>query len=485
MTHRLPLPAWLVLLLACSGARAATPAAVPEPARPPAAPAAEPVPAPAEAPAPAPRPDPQPAREPDAAAVPDPVEGPTPPPGAPLSEDEQRLWRKTITVRLARPTWRTLNRYDAAYIYMLPMHAAFERGYAEGRQEVAEHIDHFLLERDSVRLRSEAQISWLQYFYFLSRFVVLASEHGQGALVPPELPEALRGWLEQLWYRGPAWQWQRKPFPGGIRERLEWKLSDAPPLKGLSYEHAILDQELFLFAIAADLRHYGELRHSPLASDSMLMEMRRVARRVYDQRVVWNADSGWTFQPGIWRDHPDHVYECRVEKRPGMPRCPEITGVEDASHTHRFPLWLEGLAAAEPPGSSERAYYERLLRGLERQFFDRVLVPPSPDFGGWRLRNYMNGQNGLYRWGYKQFGPDEGYGPYELSFALLSSWWGFLPGPRARSLYRDLAAEFPLSPALLKVYMGPPPLGRPPGKPNGILVDGTALLLCRLASERP
>jgi len=315
--------------------------------------------------------------------------------------------------------------------------------------------------------------------------VVLATEHGQGALVPPELPGALRGWLEQLWYRGPAWQWQRKPFPGGIRERLAWKLSDAPSLKGYSYEHAILDQELFIFAIAADLRRYGELRHSPLASDSMLMEMRRVGRRVYDQRVVWNADSGWTFQPGIWRDHPDHVYECRAEKQPGMPRCPEITGVEDASHTHRFPLWLEGLAAAEPAGSPERAYYERLLRGLERQFFDRVLVPPSPEFAGWRLRNYMNGQNGLYRWGYKQFGPNEGYGPYELSFALLSSWWGFLPGPRARSLYRDLAAEFPLSPQLLKVYMGPQPLGRPAGKPNAILVDGTALLLCRLASERP
>ena len=114
-----------------------------------------------------------------------------------------------------------------------------------------------------------------------------------------------------------------------------------------------------------------------------------------------------------------------------------------------------------------------------------MLVKPSPEFAGYRLRNYMDGENGLYRWGYKQFGPDQGYGPYELSFALLSSWWGFLPGPRARELFANVAKEFPLSPQLLQVYMGPPPKGRPAGRPNGILVDGTAKFLCLLAAELP
>jgi hypothetical protein len=399
-----------------------------------------------------------------------------------LSLELQRLWHRTITPRLAREPWTGPQRYDAAYLFMVPLHAAFEQEYEKGQLELADHVARFLLHRESVSLTPDTQVSWLQYFYLLSRFTVLAADHGRADLIPPELPEALRGWMEQIWVRAPAWQWFRRPFPGGVRERLEWKLSGFPSLGGRSYEHAILDQELFVFAIAADLRQYGRRVGTPLAGDPLLEEIGRFARRTYVDRVVWNANGGWTFQPGLWRDHPDHQHGCWVDKRLGLRACSIPRGAEDASHSHRSPLWLRSLAEAAPPESAERAYYERLLRGLERQLFDRVLVPPSPDFPGWRLSNYMDGWNGLYRWGYHQFGPDEGYGPYELSFVLLSGWWSFLPGQRTRGLYRDLASAFPLSPELLQVYMGPPPLGRPPGRPNGILVDGTAKLLCRLGA---
>ncbi|HKU60774.1 MAG TPA: hypothetical protein VJQ44_06105 [Gemmatimonadales bacterium] len=465
-------------LAMCAPSAGAPPAAVPTPA-----------PVPAAAPVPADQPVPST----DVASVPDPDPGPQDTvrsaavvrTGPELSADEIKLWQKTVRPRLARDQWLTPARYDAAYLFMLPLHAAFERNYAEGQAEMADQVARFLAQRDTVKLNPDAQISWLQYFYFLSRFMVLAADHGRTDLIPAELPGALRGWIADLWLRGPAWQWFRKPFPGGVRERVEWKLSDAEGPGGKAFEHAILDQELFLFAIGADLRHYGRTVGSPLAHDKVLEELDRFSRRVYDARVVWNADSGWTFQPTIWRDHPDHVYECRTEKQAGLKPCDRIGGSEDASHTHRFPLWMRSLIEAAPPNSPEQAYYTRLLWGLERQFFDRVLVKPSAEFAGYRLRNYMDGENGLYRWGYKQFGPDQGYGPYELSFALLSSWWGFLPGPRARQLFGDVAKEFPLSPELLKVYMGPPPKGRPAGKPNGILVDGTAKFLCLLAAELP
>jgi hypothetical protein len=405
--------------------------------------------------------------------------------GPDLTASEQSLFQRTVKPRLARDQWTTPARYDAAYLFMLPLHAAFERNYPEGQQEFADQVARFINDRATVQLNPDAQISWLQYFYFLSRFLVLASDHGRTDLIPRELPGALHGWVTQLWTKGPAWQWFRKPFPGGVRERVAWKLSDQPGPGGKAFEHAILDQELFLFAIGADLRHYGHTVGSKLEKDPVLQELDRVSRRVYDDRVKWNSDSGWTFQPGIWRDHPDHVYECRTEKQAGLKPCDRIGGSEDASHTHRFPLWMRSLLEAAPAQSPERTYYTRLLWGLEKQFFDRVLVNPSPEFAGYRLRNYMDGDNGLYRWGYKQFGPDQGYGPYELSFALLSSWWGFLPGPRARELFGNVTKEFPLSPELLQVYMGPPPKGRPAGKPNGILVDGTAKFLCMLAAELP
>jgi hypothetical protein len=405
--------------------------------------------------------------------------------GPEFSAGELQLWERRVRPRLARDLWRNAGRYDAATLFMLPLHAAFERNYPEGQQQFAEHIAQFTAQRDSVRLDPDAQLSWLQYLYFVSRFIVLAADHGHPDMIPPELPVALHGWVAELWLRSPAWQWFRKPFPGGFRQRVDWKLSNAPGPGGKAFEHAILDQELFLFAIAADLRHYGRTIGSPLAQDPVLNEVDRFARRVYDARVVWNADSGWTFQPGVWRDHEHHLYDCRTEKRPGLERCDKVGGSEDVSHTHRFPLWIRSSMEAAPADSGERKYYERLQSGLERQFFDRVLVSPSPEFSGYRLRNYMDGENGIYRWGYRTLGRDQGYGPYELSSALLLSWWGFLPGPRARELFRQVAGEFPLSDQLLQLYRGPIPAGRQPGKPPAYLVDGTSELLSRLAAELP
>ena len=400
-------------------------------------------------------------------------------PGPELPADLQQQWQRRITPRLQRELWKGAQRYDAAYLYMVPLHVAFSRGYSAGQQDLAAHVAAFLPYRDSVELAPAAQLSWLQYFYFLSRYTVVAASYGRPDLVPPELPRALRGWIAELWRESPAWQWHRKPFPGGFRERLDWKLSDDRG-KGHSYEKAILDQELLLLAMAADLRQYGRRVESTLASDPVLLEIAQYARRVYDARVAWSDDGGWTFQPGAWRDHPYNHYACREEKRPGLEPCATTTGAEDASHSHRVPLMLRSMAEGHPRGSEGRAYYERLLWGLERQFFGRVAVPPSAEFAGWRVRNFMDGRNGIYRWEYKSLGPNQGYGPYELSGVLLHGWWAFLPGERADSLYRQLAAQFPLTEDQLILYGGP---GKRAQAPTGILRNGTSELGARLAAE--
>jgi hypothetical protein len=400
-------------------------------------------------------------------------------PDSELSPDLQKLWRSRISPRIKREPWKNPQRYDAASLLMLPLHAAFERRYVEGQEEFADHATRFLTYRDSVDLESKDLLSWIQYLYFLSEFTVVAATHDRADLVPAKLPGALQGWTRRLWLRVPAWQWYRKPFPGGMRERLDWKLSGARPLRGKSFERAILDQELMVFAIAADLRRYGQAVGSPLANDPVLEEIDRYARRVYANRVGWTADSGWTFQPGLLRDHPDHRFQCRYEKRVGLEPCATPTGVDDASHGHRYPLLLRSMALSHPSGSDGRRFYERLLRGLERQFFQRVVVPPSDEFPGWRIRNYMDGENGIYRWQFSSLGANQGYGPYELSGALLQGWWTFLPGKRATELYQRIATQFPLTEQQLAVYGGPT---RKPGA-KGILGDGTAELICRLAAE--
>jgi len=98
------------------------------------------------------------------------------------------------------------------------------------------------------------------------------------------------------------------------------------------------------------------------------------------------------------------------------------------------------------------------------------------------MRNFMDGRNGIYRWQYASLGPNQGYGPYELSGVLLHGWWAFLPGERVGRLYRNLAARFPLREEQLAIYGGP--ARRTPGSTD-ILRNGMAELLCRLAAELP
>jgi len=398
-----------------------------------------------------------------------------------FSVNTERLWDHTVSRRLEGDAWATAGRYHAAHVLMLPLHAAFSQHYESGEREFTDHVERFFAHRSEVQFVPATELSWLQYLYLISEFLVLAASHGHPELVPDGLPAQMRSWVDELWRVRPAWHWTRGPFDG-MGERVRWKLASSRPGVGeLSYPGVILDSEIFLLAIAADLRNYGRLVGSPLAGDPLLDTIAAVALDVYRQRVVWHPGGGWTFQPGLWRDHPNYRHACRVRKEPGLRACilPDIA--EDASHSHRSPLWLRSLAGGSPAGSPERHYYQALARGLEEQFFGRVLEPPSSEFDGWRMRNFMDGRNGIYRWEYPSLGPDQGYGAYELSGTLLHGWWAFLPGERARRLYRDLATRFPLPEEQLLIYAGP--ARRMPS--TGVLRDGMAELLCRLAAELP
>ena len=136
-------------LAMCAPAAGAGPAAVP-------APAAAPLPAEPPAATPhviaAPQPDPSPSDT----GGPDPTVVHT---GPPLSAEEVRLWQSRIRPRLGRDLWQTPARYDAAALLMLPLHAAFERNYPEGQQQIADHIARFMTQRDTVRLNPDAQLS--------------------------------------------------------------------------------------------------------------------------------------------------------------------------------------------------------------------------------------------------------------------------------------------------------------------------------------
>jgi hypothetical protein len=365
---------------------------------------------------------------------------------------ERALWSVNVAPYLADSLWSARDRYDAGHFLMVPLHAAFELDEPDWQSQFREHFSRFVASLPTEEDLAGARLDWLQYLYAASRFLVLASDASRGDLVPTGLPEFVAEQVHRYWSVRPAAQYARAPFPGGIRERLDWKLSVTSVPK--SYYRAIIDEESFLFAMAADVRHWENTSQLRSQWSSELDEILDVARAAYAQRAVPQSGGGWLFQPGVWADHPDFAYAGQNGKVPGMPKAPLADVAEDASHSLRYPLWLVSLRGAARD-QAEYAYYSALLVGLARQFTSRVLVQPGDSFPAWRLTNFMDGRNGVYRWQYSTAGEGNGYGPFELSGSFNLGWWGFLRSSLVREAYADQALRFPLPAQVLETYVGP------------------------------
>jgi hypothetical protein len=381
---------------------------------------------------------------------------------------------------LADRLWSDEQAYDAGHHLMIPLHAAFRRGHTGWQGAFAGHFERFVREW-AAGATTQNRLNRLQYLYLAAEFLTLAGS-SRPALIPDPLPELLQAEIREAWEQVPAWQWGRAPFPGGMRERLLWKLST--PSSVPSYYRAVLGEDLFVLSIAADLKRYADVTGWAALDTALVNDILRSAVLVFHQRAVWRGE-GWLFQPGVWADHADFAHAGQPSIGPDLQPAPLPDVAEDVSHSHRFPLWLQSLEAAFPPGTTERAYFQKLRSGLGAQFFGRVLRWPVPLTAPISTSNYMDGRDGVYRWSYITVGLGRGYGPSELSGTLTLGWWAFLPNPEAAALYQDLTHRFPLDSATVALYVGPNTsrvrhdlLTLPAAYSNGFME-----LLVRLAAE--
>jgi len=399
------------------------------------------------------------------------------PASAQIPQRYARLWTENVAPLLERPVWQAnTSRYDATTVLMVPLHAAFELNQPGWQQQFFEHFTRFVGAQPPNIFPAADELSWLQYDYLVSQFLVLAAK--QRKAVPPGLPSLLRRHVISLWTTRPAWQWASNPFKG-IKSRLAWKLKVDRTNK--SYYRAIIDHEEYLFAIAADLIAYDRITGQPDPSTATLREILEAAHATYAQRITYRPDGGWLFQPGAWTDHPEYQYAGRSEKVAGMAPAPLRDVAEDVSHSFRFPLWLISLRRAARD-SVEAAYYEHLLTGLDEQLFRHVVKPPTSSFNAYRLTNFMDGRNGVYRWQYSERGATWGYGPYQLSATFTLGWWAFLGTSRVHDAYQAELARFPFSSNVLATYFANlADINSPSGKPLRDPLGGFRELLLFLA----
>ncbi len=362
------------------------------------------------------------------------------------AHENQPTANHSISGLLAQPLWQSRDAYDASHHLMVPLHAAFASGSTIQTQPFDAFFTTFLITGTSTL--TEERLDRLHFLYFYTRYIVLKLQYS--GCTSSELNHLKHA--EALWrtiVSAPAWQWDRPDFPS-LFERVRWKLDNKSV--GSTYQRAIIDEELFALAISADFTVASRLCNIPLDSQHHLASV--LTRRIYTQELTSTSTGGWIFQKGVWTDHPDFEFagQQQLEKSLKPAKVSDIS--PDSSHSFRQALFLISFGCAEHANSSTRRQFQDLMERLSLQLLTKVIIMPSDVFHGIRLSNYMDGENGVYRYNYATQGKGNGFGPYQLSGSFNLGWWSFL-GTKLMPAHLAQRSSLPFSSTVLNTYTGP------------------------------
>lgn len=360
-------------------------------------------------------------------------------------------WNKFISILTNEALWTERDAYDASHSLMIPMHYAF---MARDKKGVSEF--EILMSRFAINELPGGQLNQAQWMYFVSRYLALRSQVG----LPIDgsdayLVQRLSAWLYNRWVLEPAYQWEKLPF-FGANARLSY-ISSKEAVFNYGYYKAVIDYELFLFAIAGDISFV--LQKNPNMSKKLRKEEKNSIRDVLEtgigiirERGYFTKSMGWLFQIGVWSDHEDYRFAGHEKLDANLNEALVNDISEDASHSHRWPLFFRSLLNSPNLDMDDKHYLKKAYRGFCKQFRDVVV---QKDSEGVLLTNFMDGKNGVYRYRYSTVGKNNklGYGPYELSGILGESWYPFCVG--VNDVFVAYQNSYPLSRKMLDIYTGP------------------------------
>ncbi len=337
--------------------------------------------------------------------------------------------------------WTDDYAYDAAHFLMVPLHYSYE---IKDKELMVKFEDFFRrFDEDKSQFKSiDSELKRLQFNYLISQFVALECQlEEKNADLVKSLTTHLEEEFKQFYLNETVINWKYPDNDNyqfvGNRERIKWKLSDA--LDATYFKKSIIDPELFLMGIAADLLFtYSNCKElsPPDTLLGNLYEINTLALVVFNSRFT-RTESGWIFQKGYWNKHRDFKYagcltqEC-VEKGPS----PIADISPDTSHTLRLPLILSSLERANP---RDKEFYREAKRGLADQVNNKVIE--ITDSGkNIRITNYLDGRNGYYRWDFVT-NKGTGYGPYEVGETFKLGWWTFLEDQKIKKVYAQMSSN--------------------------------------------
>lgn len=95
-----------------------------------------------------------------------------------------------------------------------------------------------------------------------------------------------------------------------------------------------------------------------------------------------------------------------------------------------------------------------IIDANRHQFLRTALLPPTTLVSVFRLNNYIDGRNGVYRLHYSSHRGD-GYGPFELTQTLLDGWWVFLQSSEMEKVFENLLRNYPWTGSSEIAVLGP------------------------------
>ncbi|MGB6117462.1 MAG: hypothetical protein WBF87_04510 [Mesorhizobium sp.] len=340
--------------------------------------------------------------------------------------------------------WTSRDAYDAAHVLMIPMIDAYQSGNEELIERYRGFMSRFIEDREKEEL---GKLTKLQFNYLVSRFTLLETSRSGCSVLGRAALSHVATTAESV-LTSPAWLWKMPDFPS-MFERAEWKLSQADT--NPSYLRAFFDEEFFAFATAADV--VTASRRCDLEPSDVILKAAEIGRKIFLTQGRFD-EKGWVFQPGVWRDHPDYAYAGNLSIGPDLKKVPVDSIGGDSSHAARMPLIINSFICSVSNDEQAAKNLSEISNGLSEALMAHVIIMPSEEFMGIRLKNYMTGENGVYRYSYGTVGKNGGYGPYSLSGTFNFGWWSVLGHPLSL-FYKAQLENLPFGDDAVTLYLGP------------------------------
>ncbi|MDA9208817.1 hypothetical protein N9P03_01290 [bacterium] len=356
------------------------------------------------------------------------------------------IWNRQVTTQLALEDWDSSYFYNAATYFSAPLSHAFgASGTAQQQAAFSAHFEEF------ASIGFDSSIGWLakgQYLTLVQNYISLKEEaEGGPTATTSSLAELIKSEVSHEWLQSTDRDWSWETWTGreeGINQKLA------------SGEGRITDGDLYLLSIGAR----SATRDIQLGETTEFEGLAALANTVISQVGEFDSDGNWTFPSDELIDHRDHTL-FHWDGEGDIPiDAPLLEGVSwDTSHASRWPAWFNSFNEANLALRFDGTDIAAAQTGFTQIFEDAVLYEHGADSGIWLTTNYVDGYDGVFRWGYQSFASDNGYASSQLSGTFLMGAWNGLGSTYVDEAYADLLENGMFTPEVYEFFNEPVRVG--------------------------